>query len=70
LTTLSPEAAAALARHEGSLSFDGLSTVSEATAKELGRYAGPNLRLEDLKTLSAEAAAALRANPAIRFPQR
>ena len=60
LTTLSPEAAQALAQHgEGHLSLDGLTTLSDEVAKALARYKGDSMSLDGLTTLSDEAAKAL-----------
>jgi beta-lactamase regulating signal transducer with metallopeptidase domain len=58
LTTLSDEAAKALAQHEGSLYLYGLTTLSDDAATALAQHKS-NLYLNGLTTLSDEAAAAL-----------
>lgn len=69
LADLSPETAKALLRHE-ILGLDGLTTLSDETAEILAGYRGDCLFLRGLTMLSAEAAAALRANPRIVLPER
>ena len=69
LTTLSDEAAEALAQHKGHLYLDGLTTLSDEAAKALAQYEGW-LHLDGLRKLSDEAAVALRANPDIDLPNR
>jgi hypothetical protein len=58
LTTLSDEAARALAQHEGWLSLNGLTTLSDEAAKALAQHQGA-LHLNGLATLSVEVARAL-----------
>jgi hypothetical protein len=71
LRTLSPAAAAALARHEGvALKIAGPTILSEATVRELSAYKGGTLNLEGIEALSAEAKSLLRENPAIMLPER
>ncbi|GDX97453.1 hypothetical protein LBMAG47_31180 [Planctomycetia bacterium] len=59
LTTLSDEAATALAQHKGHLFLDGLTTLSTEAAKALAQHQGDWLSLDGLTTLSDEAATAL-----------
>ena len=59
LTTLSDEAAKALAQHEGWLDLNGLTTLSDEAAKALAQHKGENLLLNGLTTLSDEATKAL-----------
>lgn len=59
LTTLSEEAAKALARHTRDLSLNGLTELSAEAAKALAQHQAFGLRLSGLTTLSAEAAQAL-----------
>ena len=61
LTSLSDEAAKALAQHKGSLYLNGLTTLSDEAATALAQYEG-RLELNGLTTLSAEAATALAAS--------
>jgi hypothetical protein len=58
LTTLSAEAATALAQHEDSLSLNGLTTLSDEVATALAQHTG-RLSLNGLTTLSPEAIKAL-----------
>jgi hypothetical protein len=58
LTTLSPEAAKELARHDGWLSLNGLKSLSNETAEILSQHKG-YLHLDGLTKLSDEAAKAL-----------
>ena len=58
LTTLSDEAATALAQHKGHLFLDGLTTLSAEAATALAQNEA-NLSLDGLTTLSTEAAKAL-----------
>jgi len=67
LLDLTPEAAKAFVHHDW-VAFDGLTTLRDETAKVLAGYQGTCLFLRGLTTLSAEAAAALRANPRIVLP--
>lgn len=69
LTTLSPEATAVLAKHEGRLNLSGLTTLSSEAATALAEHEG-RLDLWGLKTLSDEALEALRLNPLIRSSLR
>jgi len=55
---LSPEAAAGLSHHKGSLSLRGWDAVSNQTAAVLARHEG-TLNLDGLKSLSAEALSSL-----------
>jgi hypothetical protein len=66
-TSLSPEAAEALAKHEGYLDLSGLTSLSPETAEALAKHKG-NLDLLGLTSLSDGAAEALRTNPRIRLP--
>ena len=61
LTTLAPEAAVELARHNGWLSLGGLAEISDAAAAALAEHKGP-LSLDGLKSLSDAAAASLARN--------
>ena len=56
-----------MAKHEGRLYLNGLTTLSEKAAEALAKHEG-DLSLGGLTTLSAEAAAALKANPSIGLP--
>lgn len=69
LLDLTPEAAKAFVQHDW-VAFDALTTLSDETAGILAGYQGTCLFLRGLTTLSAEAAAALRANPRIVLPER
>ena len=69
LTTLSDEAAKALAEFKGPLHLGGLTTLSDEAAKALAQHKG-GLVLDGLTTLSDEAVAALRANPKIQLPRK
>jgi hypothetical protein len=74
LTALSDQAAKALARHQDSLSLDGLETLSDRAAKafakreESERFS--SLSLYGLKTVSEKAAKALQANSNIFLPDK
>ena len=59
LTTLSDEAAKALAQHKGTLYLNGLTTLSDEAATALAQHEGRSLSLPGLTTLSDEAAKAL-----------
>ncbi|MFT5042779.1 MAG: hypothetical protein ACI8TX_003772, partial [Hyphomicrobiaceae bacterium] len=58
LTTLSPEVATELARHEGWLSLGGLTTVSDEASEALGAHKG-YLHLDGLKKISDASAQSL-----------
>jgi hypothetical protein len=58
LTTLSADAAKALAQHKGGLSLNGLTTLSDEAATALAQHKG-DLSLTGLTTLDADAAKAL-----------
>jgi len=68
LTTLTPEVAEVLVKHEGSLSFNSLTNLTPETAAVLAKHAPvkqfgyADLRLNGLKTLSPKAAEALAAH--------
>jgi hypothetical protein len=68
LTTLTPEVAEVLVKHEGSLSFNSLTNLMPETAAVLAKHAPvkqfgyADLRLNGLKTLSPKAAEALAAH--------
>lgn len=62
--------ATALAKYEGTLGLDGLTSLSDEAASSLATYKGRRLSLGGLATLSDEAAAALRANPKIDLPAK
>jgi hypothetical protein len=53
---MSDEAAEILSNYEGSLSFSGLTKISQVTAKSLSRSRGRELNLQGLKNLSLEVA--------------
>jgi hypothetical protein len=57
--SISVEAADALARRNGNLSLDSVTTLTDAAAAALARHRGGTLSLNGLKTLSDGAAAAL-----------
>jgi hypothetical protein len=59
LTTLSAEAATALAQHKGALFLNGLTTLSAEAATALAQHEGRELALDGLTTLSDETAKAL-----------
>ena len=50
------EVARELARHEGDLSLDGLSTITPEVAHELANYDGEWLSLDGLTSISVEVA--------------
>lgn len=58
ITTITPEVAKALAKHEGELWFDGLTTITPEVAEALAKHKG-GLALDGLTTLTPEIAAAL-----------
>ncbi len=58
LTTLSPDAAKELAKHEGWLSLNGLTSLSNEAAEALGQHKG-HLHLDGLTKLSDEPAKSL-----------
>lgn len=58
VTSLSPEAAKELAKHDGWLSLNGLTSLSDEAAAALGQHKG-QLHLDGLTELSDEAAKAL-----------
>ena len=58
LTSLSPEVATELARHEGWLSLNRLDNLSDEAAEALGRHKG-YLHLDGLRKISDQAALAL-----------
>jgi hypothetical protein len=68
LTTLTPEVAEVLVKHEGSLSFNSLTNLTPETAAVLAKHAPvkqfgyADLRLNGLKTLSPKTAEALAAH--------
>lgn len=68
LTTLTPEVAEVLVKHEGSLSFNSLTDLTPETAAVLAKHAPvkqfgyADLRINGLKTLSPKAAEALAAH--------
>jgi hypothetical protein len=68
LTTLTPEVAEVLVKHEGSLSFNSLANLTPETAAVLAKHAPvkqfgyADLRLNGLKTISPKAAEALAAH--------
>ena len=53
--------AAALASHRGELSLNGLTAISDESARSLGKHTGGRLMLKGLTTLSTDAAKALAA---------
>lgn len=59
LTTLTPDVAAVLSKHEGHLSLAGLKTLAVNTAAELAKHKGHGLDLNGLTVLSPEVAAEL-----------
>jgi hypothetical protein len=69
VTSISNDAAEALAKHEGGLSLNGLTTLSDEAAKALAKHQGL-LDLNGLTTISDEAAAALRTNPEVKLPEK
>jgi hypothetical protein len=69
VTSLSPEAAKALAKNKGLRYLNSLGAISDEVAMALSEYEGTSLELWGLRTLSAGAGAALRANGKISFPQ-
>jgi len=68
LTTLTPEVAEVLVKHEGALSLNGLTEISPETAAALAKHAPAkqfgyaDLRLNGLKTICLKAAEALAAH--------
>ena len=67
LTTITPDVAEALAKHESYLSLYGLTTITPEVAEALAKFKG-ELSLGGLTTISPETLKILRANPAIDVP--
>jgi len=62
---MSPEVAAALAKHKGELGLSGLEWISVAAAQAIAQHEGPVV-LTGLKGVSPESRNALLSNPGIK----